>query len=109
MIWLWAWVGQAVAVPVDSWLDAVVRLEQGSTHCAGTTVSPQGLVLTAYHCVASGGAVHVAFRDGSDAQGRVVSRPFAGPVIDGERPLLQSTFFAPGAPRSLQVGARLHF
>ncbi|MET3470956.1 outer membrane receptor protein involved in Fe transport [Novosphingobium sp. 1529] len=44
-----------------------------------------------------------------DAQGRVVSRPFAGPVIDGERPLLQSTFFAPGAPRSLQVGARLHF
>ena len=44
-----------------------------------------------------------------DAQGRVVSRPFAGPVIDGERPLLQSTFYAPGAPRSIQVGARVHF
>jgi outer membrane receptor protein involved in Fe transport len=44
-----------------------------------------------------------------DAQGQVVSRPFAGPVIDGERPLLNSTFFAPGAPRSIQVGARLRF
>jgi outer membrane receptor for Fe3+-dicitrate len=33
----------------------------------------------------------------------------AGPVIDGERPLLNSTFFAPGAPRSIQVGARLRF
>jgi S1-C subfamily serine protease len=61
-----------VAIPVDPWLDAVVRLEQGSTHCAGTTISPQGLVLTAYHCVASGGAVHVEFRDGSEAQGQVV-------------------------------------
>jgi outer membrane receptor protein involved in Fe transport len=27
-----------------------------------------------------------------DAQGQVVARPFAGPVIDGERPLLNSTF-----------------
>ncbi|NKJ42051.1 TonB-dependent receptor [Novosphingobium sp. SG720] len=44
-----------------------------------------------------------------DGQGRVVSRPFAGPVIDGERPLVNSTFLAPGAPRSLQVGARLRF
>lgn len=44
-----------------------------------------------------------------DVQGRVVSRPFAGPVIDGERPLVNSTFLAPGAPRSLQVGARLQF
>lgn len=44
-----------------------------------------------------------------DAQGQVVSRPFAGPVIDGEWPLLHSTFFAPGAPRSIQVGARLRF
>jgi len=46
---------------------------------------------------------------GFDAAGNVVSRPFAGPVIDGERPLVSSTFYAPGAPRSVQVGARLKF
>ena len=46
---------------------------------------------------------------GFDAAGRVVSRPFAGPVFDGERPLVSSTFYAPGAPRSAQVGVRLRF
>ena len=44
-----------------------------------------------------------------DANGNFVARPFAGPVIDGERPLLSSTFFAPGAPRSVQIGARVRF
>lgn len=44
-----------------------------------------------------------------DANGNFVARPFAAPVIDGERPLLSSTFYAPGAPRSVQVGARLRF
>lgn len=44
-----------------------------------------------------------------DAKGNFVARPFAAPVIDGERPLLSSTFHAPGAPRSVQVGARLRF
>ncbi|MEQ1883292.1 MAG: TonB-dependent receptor, partial [Burkholderiales bacterium] len=44
-----------------------------------------------------------------DANGNFVARPFAGPVIDGERPLVSSTFYAPGAPRSVQVGARLRF
>lgn len=46
---------------------------------------------------------------GFDANGNFVARPFAGPVIDGERPLVSSTFYAPGAPRSVQVGARLRF
>lgn len=46
---------------------------------------------------------------GFDATGNFVARPFAGPVIGGERPLLSSTFYAPGAPRSFQVGARLRF
>ncbi len=46
---------------------------------------------------------------GFDAAGNFVARPFAGPVVDGERPLLGSTFYAPGAPRSVQVGARLRF
>lgn len=44
-----------------------------------------------------------------DASGNYVARPFAGPVIDGERPLLSSTFFAPGAPRSVQFGLRLRY
>ena len=46
---------------------------------------------------------------GFDASGNFVAQPFSGPVIDGERPLLNSTFFAPGAPRSVQVGMRLAF
>lgn len=44
---------------------------------------------------------------GFDASGRFVARPFAGPVIDGERPHLSSTFEAPGAPRAVQIGLRL--
>ncbi|MEG3122384.1 TonB-dependent receptor [Sphingomonas sp. GB1N7] len=44
---------------------------------------------------------------GFDASGNFVARPFAGPVIGGERPLLGSTFYAPGAPRWVQVGAKI--
>lgn len=43
-----------------------------------------------------------------DAQGRFVARPFAANA-NGDRPLVQSTFYAPGAPRSVSVGVRLHF
>ena len=46
---------------------------------------------------------------GLDVHGNFVARPFAGPVIGGERPLQYSTFFAPGAPRSLRIGARMRF
>lgn len=42
-----------------------------------------------------------------DGTGRFVARPFATQVIGGERPLLSSTFYAPGAPRSVQVSARI--
>lgn len=38
-----------------------------------------------------------------------VARPFAAPVIGGERPLVSSTFYAPGAPRAVWLGARLSF
>ncbi len=37
------------------------------------------------------------------------SRPFAAPVIDGERPLVHATFYAPGAPRALWFGAHYAF
>ncbi len=46
---------------------------------------------------------------GFDGRGAFVARPFAGPVIGGERPVLNSTFYAPGAPRSVMVGMRLGF
>lgn len=46
---------------------------------------------------------------GFDANGNFVARPFTTPVIGGERPLLSSTFYSPGAPRSVQVGARIKF
>lgn len=44
---------------------------------------------------------------GFDASGNFVARPFTGPVIAGERPLLGSTFYAPGAPRWVQIGAKI--
>jgi outer membrane receptor protein involved in Fe transport len=46
---------------------------------------------------------------GFDSGGSFVARPFAGPIVDGERPLLGSTFLAPGAPRSFWVGAKYSF
>ncbi|HEY6870738.1 MAG TPA: TonB-dependent receptor, partial [Novosphingobium sp.] len=44
-----------------------------------------------------------------DSAGRFVARPFAGPLVGGERPRLSSTFLAPGAPRSLEAGVRFRF
>ena len=44
-----------------------------------------------------------------DAKGNFVSRPFSGSTIGGGFPLVSSTFYAPGAPRSMEVGARLRF
>ncbi|HWU02576.1 MAG TPA: TonB-dependent receptor, partial [Novosphingobium sp.] len=46
---------------------------------------------------------------GFDASGNFVARPFSSPVIDGERPVVSSTFLAPGAPRQIEVGASWHF
>jgi outer membrane receptor protein involved in Fe transport len=46
---------------------------------------------------------------GFAAGGAFVARPFAGPVIDGERPLVHSTFYAPGAPRMVWAGIRYAF
>jgi outer membrane receptor protein involved in Fe transport len=43
---------------------------------------------------------------GFDAEGNFVARPFAGPIVNGERPLLNSTFYAPGAPRTYWLGIR---
>jgi len=44
---------------------------------------------------------------GFDTNGAFVARPFSGPVIGGERPLVHSTFLAPAAPRRFEVGLRV--
>lgn len=46
---------------------------------------------------------------GFDAGGNFIARPFNAPVINGEHPLVASTFYAPGAPRSLRAGMRIRF
>jgi len=46
---------------------------------------------------------------GFDATGNFVARLFTGPIVDGERPLLGSTFFAPGAPRLYWFRVRYSF
>lgn len=43
---------------------------------------------------------------GFNADGDFVARPFSGPIVDGERPLLGTTFLAPGAPRAYWVGVK---
>ncbi len=46
---------------------------------------------------------------GFDDSGNFVARPFPTPVIDGERALLNATFYAPGAPRMIWAGFRYTF
>lgn len=59
-----------VPEPAVQALDHVLLLETGSTMCAGAHVG-EGMVATAYHCVAPGGRVRVTDRDGGMAIGRV--------------------------------------
>ena len=41
--------------------------------------------------------------------GNFIARPFATPVIDGERPLVHATFYAPGAERTIWAGIKYTF
>lgn len=52
-------------------LDAVVFVQQGSSACAGTLIEDGGTVLTAYHCVVTGGRPRITTRDGRVTIGRV--------------------------------------
>jgi outer membrane receptor protein involved in Fe transport len=56
-----------------------------------------------YHTAAQLGAT------GFTSSGAFIARPFSGPVIDGERPTLGATFYAPGAPRLFWAGVRYGF
>jgi outer membrane receptor protein involved in Fe transport len=46
---------------------------------------------------------------GFTANGAFSARPFPTPVIDGERAVVNATFYAPGAPRSVWVGVNYSF
>ena len=46
---------------------------------------------------------------GFTATGAFIARPFGGPVIGGERPVLGATFYAPGAPRIFWGGMKYAF
>ncbi len=76
-----------------SWLEAVVLLTIGGSTCSGTFVEPSGLVLTAYHCVASGAPVRVETRSGGRAFGRTVA---ADPTHD--LALVEVPALGPAAP-----------
>jgi outer membrane receptor protein involved in Fe transport len=58
---------------------------------------------TKYYTAAQLGAT--GFTD----SGAFISRPFAGPLIDGARPIVHATFYAPGAPRTAWIGASYTF
>ncbi len=43
------------------------------------------------------------------ASGNFIARPFAAPVVDGARPVVSATFYAPGAPRTGWLGVSYTF
>jgi outer membrane receptor protein involved in Fe transport len=46
---------------------------------------------------------------GLRADGTFIAQPFATPVINGARPVVQSTFYSPGGPRAFLMGIRYRF
>jgi len=67
--WWWAALAWAEIPAVDG----VVLLKQGSTSCAGSVIDGEGTILTAYHCVASGGRVSVTTETGFRTTAKVIS------------------------------------
>jgi hypothetical protein len=90
-----AWMAAtALAAP----LDPVVRVIVGSSACAGAFIDDRGRVLTAYHCVASGGHPWIATRDGRTAAGRVRSWDVAADLAIVEVPALAGSPWLPVGP-----------
>lgn len=58
---------------IQDWLDAVVLLTNNGAFCSGTIVDDKGVVLTAYHCVASGRMTSVQTRSGNTYVGETVA------------------------------------
>lgn len=85
-------------------LDAVVLVEQGSTSCAGAVVSPDGLVVTAYHCVAAGGRPLLRTRGGRRVVGRVRAVDRAADLALVEAPELAGAPWIPVADHAPSPG-----
>ena len=84
----------ARAAPPAVPLDAVVSVQLGESTCAGAFVA-EDRVITAYHCVASGGRAVVTTRDGLSATARVVGTSVADDLALLETPVM--------APEVLEV------
>lgn len=77
---------------VEGWLDAVVLLVTGPSFCSGVVIDSAGTIATAYHCVASGGAPQISWRDGTTLIGKVVARDPAHDLalitVESDHPLV---------------------
>jgi outer membrane receptor protein involved in Fe transport len=84
---------------------AVVNLggEWRATDRAKIVIQINNVLDTAYNTAAQLGAT--GFAD----SGAFLARPFAGPVVEGERPVRSATFYAPGAPQTTWVSVRYNF
>lgn len=73
MVWLvGAW--SARAEPAENVSSAVVLVQLGDATCSGVAVSPEGHILTSYHCIADGGRPRVATREGNEFKAEVLAR-----------------------------------
>ncbi len=97
-------IGTATAGPAEAWLDALVLVQQGSTVCAGTLVDPSGTVVTAYHCVSSGGRPKVTTRAGQQGVGRVVNHHVGSDLARIDVPELAGSPWLSLRPTSPEIG-----
>ena len=73
MIILLAWITTGFARPeqVKDWMESVPLIITGAHYCSGVVLEPDGQILTAYHCIASGQKPKVFFEDGSVYTGEI--------------------------------------
>jgi hypothetical protein len=67
-----AW-GAPSGETLESWMDSVVLLTTGPALCAGVMLEEEGLVATAYHCVAIGRKSKVESRSGEVRHGKTIA------------------------------------
>jgi outer membrane receptor protein involved in Fe transport len=84
---------------------AVVNLGADWRPAAGLRffIQVNNLFDTQYYTAAQLGAT------GFTGSGNFIARPFATPVVDGARPVVSATFYAPGAPRTAWIGVSYTF
>ena len=58
---------------VATWMDSVVLLVNNGAWCSGALIDESGVIVTAYHCIASGRETVVEFRSGDQYRGQTIS------------------------------------